>query len=181
MKFSTLVLKLLGWTSLDEFPPIKKSVIIFAPHTSYWDGFFGKLYFMSINVNYKFLSKQEFFTFPLKYVFSAFGAIPVIRDKTYIDQIVQLFKANKELHIILSPEGQLPRTDHWKKGFYYMANKANVPIIVGYIDYKNKEMGIKRVIRDTSNMKETMENISLMYKGVQAKYPKDFALDKRYS
>jgi 1-acyl-sn-glycerol-3-phosphate acyltransferase len=180
-KLSISILKLLGWTSLDEFPDLKKSIIIFAPHTSYWDAFYGKLYFMSIHVNYKFLSKQEFFKFPLMYAFRAFGAIPVLRDKTYIDQIVRLFESNKELHIILSPEGQLPRTDHWKKGFYYMANKADIPIVVGYIDYKKKEMGIKGVISDTHNMKETLEKISVMYKDVQAKYPKDFALDKRFS
>ncbi len=181
MWFSKMILKILGWKSLDEFPDVKKSVIIFAPHTSYWDGILGKLYFMSIDVKYKFLSKEEFFKFPIKYIFKAYGAIPVYKNKSYIDQIVQLINTQEELHIILSPEGQLPKTDHWKKGFYYMANKANIPIVVGYIDYANKEMGIKGVINDTSNMKETLEIISGMYKNVQAKYPKDFALDKRFS
>jgi len=33
----------LGWKIKGEFPDIKKSVIIFAPHTSYWDGLWKAL------------------------------------------------------------------------------------------------------------------------------------------
>lgn len=180
-QLSKIILKSLGWKIIGEFPDIEKSVIIFAPHTSYWDGFYGKLFAMQMDVNYKFLSKKEFFKFPLNYFFKLYGSIPVSRNKEYINEIVSLFKENKNLHLILSPEGQLAKTDHWKKGFYYMATKANVPIVVSYIDYSKKEMGIKEVIKDTSNMKETMKSISNMYKNVKGKYPENFVLDKRYS
>ena len=63
--------------------------------------------------------------------------------KNGLKEIVDIFSQNETLHIILSPEGQLAKTNHWKKGFYYMAKNANVPIIVGYIDYKKKEIGLK--------------------------------------
>ncbi len=180
-KISKLLLNdVLGWTIKDEFPPIKKSVIIFAPHTSYFDGLFGKLYFMQQNVNYKFLSKEEFFIFPLKYFFKAFGSIPVYRNSKYIDQVVNYIHDSEELHIVLSPEGQLAETSHWKKGFYYMANRADVPIVVAYIDYKKKELGIKGIIKDTTDMKTTMKEVAKLYDGVNAKFPKDFSLDKRY-
>ena len=171
----------LGWKIVGEFPDVKKSVIIFAPHTSYWDGFYGKLFLMSTDIRYKFLSKKEFFKFPLNYFFKAFGSIPVEKNQKYINQIAKLFQTNNELHIILSPEGQLPKTDHWKKGFYYMAARAKVPIIVSYIDYKKKEMGIKGVITETSDIKKTMITISNMYKDVSAKNTEFFSLDKRYS
>ena len=62
-----------------------------------------------------------------------------------------------------------------------MAKRADVPIVVAYIDYKKKEMGFKGVIEDISNMNETISKISEMYKNVNAKYPNDFVLDKRYS
>ena len=175
------ILKILGWKITGDFPNLNKSVIIFAPHTSYWDGFYGKLSLMQFNINYKFLSKKEFFKFPLNYFFKVFGSIPVYKNKEYINQIVELFNNNNKLHIILSPEGQLTKTDHWKKGFYYIASRANVPIVVGYIDYKKKELGIKGVIRNISDMSETMNEISKMYKNVNAKYPENFILDKRYS
>ena len=178
---SGYILDLLGWEINGEFPDIKKSVVIFAPHTSYWDGFYGKLFLMQFDINYKFLSKKEFFKFPLKYFFNAFGSIPVYKNKEYIIQIAQLFDNKKELHIVLSPEGKLAKTTHWKKGFYYMAEKANVPIVVGYIDYKKKELGVKEVITDIGNMNETINKISVMYKNVNAKYPENFATDKRFN
>ncbi len=175
-----LLINILGWTMKGEFPNIKKSVIIFAPHTSYWDGFYGKLFFILLDINYKFLSKKEFFKFPLNYLFRLYGSIPVSRNKKFINEVVTIFNQNETLHIILSPEGQLAKTDHWKKGFYYMAKKANVPIVVGYIDYKKKEIGVKGVISDVKDLKETMPTINNMYKDISAKYPKDFTFDKKF-
>ncbi len=178
---SGILLKTLGWKTTCEFPNVEKSIVIFAPHTSYWDGFYGKLFFMQFGNNYKFLSKKEFFKFPLNILFKLYGSIPVSTNKEYIDEITLLYNENTNLHIILSPEGQLAKTDHWKKGFYYMAKRANVPIVVGYIDYKKKEMGIKGIVEDVSDMTKTFKKVSEMYKDVNAKHPKCFALDKRYN
>lgn len=175
------ILSTLGWKVTGIFPNIDKSVIIFAPHTSYWDGFFGKLLLMQTDINYKFLSKKEFFKFPLKYFFKLYGSIPVSRNKEYVDEVVSLFEKSDALHIVLSPEGQLVKTDHWKKGFYYMASRANVPIIVGYIDYKKKEIGIKGVIRDTSDIKKTMIEINEIYRNVKGRHPEKFSLDNRFN
>jgi 1-acyl-sn-glycerol-3-phosphate acyltransferase len=175
------ILKILGWKITDNFPDLNKSVIIFAPHTSYWDGLYGKLYLMNAGINYKFLSKKEFFKFPIKYFFKAFGSIPVYKNKEYINQIAELYNNNKELHIVLSPEGQMAKTTHWKKGFYYMAEKANVPIVVGFIDYKKKELGIKGVITENNNITTTMTEINKMYMNINAKYPENFATDKRFN
>ena len=178
---SVYILDLLGWKIKGEFPDINKSIIVFAPHTSYFDGLYGKLYLTNAGIKYKFLSKKEFFKFPMKYFFKAFGSIPVYKNKEYVNHIVELFNNSKELHIVLSPEGHLAKTDHWKKGFYYIAKKANVPIVVGYIDYKKKEIGIKGVMKNISDMNDTMNGISKMYKNVNAKYPENFILDKRFS
>ncbi len=175
-----LLTNILGWTIKSEFPDIKKSVIIFAPHTSYWDGFYGKLFLMQLDINYKFLSKKEFFKFPLKYFFRMYRAIPVSKNKKFITEIVEFFNQNETLHIVLSPEGQLSKTDHWKKGFYYMAKNANVPIVVGYIDYQKKEIGLKGIISEVKDLKEIMPVINNMYKDVSAKYPESFIFDKRF-
>ena len=167
----------LGWKIKGAFPEIKKSVIIFAPHTSYWDGLYGKLYLMQLDINYKFLSKKEFFKFPLKYFFIIFGSIPVYKNKEYIDHIAGLFNNSKELHIVLSPEGQLAKITRWKKGYYYMAEKANVPIVVGYLDYKKKEIGIKGVIDNLNKYWCSVTNKLQLYKDVTAKYPENFSLE----
>jgi len=176
-----LLINVLGWTIEGDFPDLKKSVIIFAPHTSYWDGLYGKLYFMQSDISYKFLSKKEFFKFPIKYFFKAFGSIPVYKSNRYVNKIVEYFDNSEELHIVLSPEGQRRKTTHWKKGFFYMACRANVPIVVGYLDYKNKQVGIKGIIEDTTDVNETMKLVADMYQNTNAKHPGNFGLDNRYS
>jgi len=58
-----ILVNLLGWKIKGEFPNINKSIIIFAPHTSYRDGLYGKLYLMQSGINYKFLIKKDFSNF----------------------------------------------------------------------------------------------------------------------
>jgi 1-acyl-sn-glycerol-3-phosphate acyltransferase len=164
---------IIGWKIKGEFPDIKKSVIIFAPHTSYWDGLYGKLYLMHLGIKYKFLSKKEFFKFPLKYFFIIFGSIPVYENKKYIDYVVGLFNNSKELHLVLSPEGHLAKVTRWKKGYFYMA--VNVPIVVSYLDYKKKEIGIKGVIYNSTNIGTVRKEIAELYSDVTAKYPENFS------
>ncbi len=180
-KISKKILIGLSWNVSIDIPDFNKSIIIFAPHTSYLDGFFGKLFLMQTDLNYKFLSKKEFFKFPLKYFFRLYGSIPVSENKEYINEVVDIINKTEKIHIILSPEGQLAKTNHWKKGFYYMAKGANIPITVAYIDYNKKEIGIKGVIRDTSDIKKTMIEVSNLYRNVSAKHPSEFTLDKRFS
>ncbi len=172
-------LKTLGWKIVGEFPDIKKSILIFAPHTAYIEVLYGKLYLNEIGINYKFISKKELFVFPGTYIMTKFGSIPVDRKngRAVILNIASRLKKSKELHIIISPEGGFAKTTKWKKGFYYMAQRANVPIIVGYMDFKTKEIGVKGVIYDTENVNSVMKQINEMYKGVSGKYTENFALE----
>lgn len=176
-----ILTKILGWKIKGEFPDINKSIVIFAPHTSYYDGLYGKLYLMTTGVEYKFLSKKEFFKFPYKYFFRLYGSIPVFENSKYINDIVQLMDSKDKLHIVISPEGQLAITDRWKKGFYYMAVNAKVPIVMTYLDFQKKEIGVKGIIDETKSFKNTMEQINYYYKDVVAKYPEQFSLDKRFN
>ena len=181
--FSGKILKLLGWKIVGEYPDIKKSISIFAPHTTHIDALYGKLGYMELRVNYKFLSKKELFFFPMNLVMKKFGSIAVrgVKGKNAIYQVVDLINNAEELHIVISPEGRIKKVTEWDKGFYYMALKANVPIVVTYLDYGKKEMGVKGVIYDINNLDTTFSQINKMYKGVEAKYPEEFVLDTRYS
>jgi len=175
---SGFILKnILSWKINGKFPEVQKSIVIFAPHTSYFDAIIGKLYINEIGIKHVFLSKKELFYFPMNIVMKCFGSIPVrgVTGKNAIFLVNNMLKESESLHIILSPEGTLAKVASWKKGFYYMAKKANVPIIVGYIDYQKKEIGIKCIINDTENVETVMRKIKLVYNDVTAKYPKKFS------
>ena len=78
-------------------------------------------------------------------------------------------------------KGNWPKPIAGKKGVYYMATKAKVPIVVGYMDYTKKEIGIKGIVEVIESFNDTMLKISDMYKDVKGKNPENFALDKRLS
>ena len=172
------ILKQLGWKIVGEYPDIKKSIAIFAPHTSHIDAIYGKLGYTELGVNYTFLSKKELFFFPMNLVMKKFGSIPVrgVKGKNAIYQVVDLINNSDELHIVVSPEGWIKKITQWNKGFYFMALKADVPIVVTYLDYEKKEMGIKGVIYDVEDFQSVMKQINEMYKDVKGKHPEQFAL-----
>jgi len=175
--YKYILTTVLGWKIKGDFPNLNKSVIIFAPHTSYWDAFFGKLYLKNIGIKHKFLSKKELFIFPFHLLMFAYGSIPVSSGRKFILQISEIYNSNKEIHIVLSPEGTRMKNTKWKKGFYYISKRTNTPIIVGYIDYTKKEIGIKGVIQETENIKSVMQEINGYYQNVGAKHPENFSLD----
>ncbi len=172
------ILDRIGWKVIGEFPNIKKSIIIFAPHTAHIDAFYGKLGITELGINYKFLSKKELFFFPMNLVMKKFGSIAVrgVKNQNAIYQVVDIFNNTDELHIVISPEGWIKKVSDWNKGFYYMALKANVPIVVTYLDYKEKEMGIKGVIYDIEDYDSVINQINTLYKGVSGKCPEQFVL-----
>jgi 1-acyl-sn-glycerol-3-phosphate acyltransferase len=172
------VLGRLGWKITGDFPDIKKSIIIFAPHTAHIDALYGKLGITEIGINYKFLSKKELFFFPMNLVMKKFGSIAVrgVKDKNAIYQVVELLNNSDELHIVISPEGHIKKVSDWNKGFYYMALKAKVPIIVASLDYKVKEMGIKGVIYEIEDYNSVINQINSLYSGVSGKRPDQFVL-----
>jgi 1-acyl-sn-glycerol-3-phosphate acyltransferase len=172
------VLERLGWNITGEFPEIKKSIIIFAPHTAHIDALYGKLGITELGIKYKFLSKKELFFFPMNLLMKKFGSIAVrgVKNQNAIYQVAEMLNNSDELHIVISPEGWIKKVSDWNKGFYYMAVKAQVPIIVASLDYKEKEMGVQGVIYDIGDYDSVIEQINGMYKGVSGKHPEQFVL-----
>lgn len=174
-----ILTKVLEWKITGEFPNVKKSIIIFAPHTSYYDAVFGKLFLNEIGIKHRFLSKKELFFFPMNILMKWYGSIPIrgIKGENSIYQVTKMLEEAKSLHVILSPEGTFAKVTNWNKGFYHMARKAKVPIVVGYLDYQKKEIGIKGVIDNLADINSVMHQINTMYKDVTAKHPHNFSLE----
>jgi 1-acyl-sn-glycerol-3-phosphate acyltransferase len=63
-----------------------------------------------------------------------------------VEQVVEKFNKANNLFIALSPEGTRKKVDKLRTGFYYIAKKANVPIIMVGLDYSKKETECFRTI-----------------------------------
>jgi len=180
-QLSKVILKIFGWKLKGEFPNIKKSVVVMAPHTSYWDFVIGKLYLNAMGISNNTLMKKEMFFFPFNIVMSILGAIPVDRKNkknNMVQQVASIIEAREKCNIFIAAEGTRKRNPRWKKGFFHIAKKANVPIVTSFVDYKKKEVGIIGVLSDTSTIESTMMELSSVYKDRQAKFPENFTVER---
>ena len=173
-KFLKFLLKLAGW-KIDEYVPqgIDKCVVVMGPHTSNWDFIIGKITFANYGVNAKFLIKKESFVFPFGYYLKKMGGIPVDRkvNNNITDFAVKLFEESETLYLVFTPEGTRKYNDKWKKGFYYIALKANVPIYIAYIDYKNKRGGFDRLFVPTGDVEKDIIEIKQVLSKYTGKFP----------
>lgn len=174
---SKLILKLAGWKIASSFhDEIKRSVLVVAPHTSNLDFVIGRLVFNVLKLNVYFLIKKEAFVFPLKYFLKKWGGIPVERSKrsNLVDQVARRFEGQQEMVVVITPEGTRSRVNSWKKGFYHIAAKAQVPVVLGYLDYKKKEVGLGTIIYPGDNYYDHAMLIKAFYEDKTAKYPEKF-------
>ncbi len=170
-------MKMFGWNFIGEVPEVKKAVIIAVPHTSNWDFVWGKLAFLSHNVKTTILMKKELYVFPLKYLLKSWGVIPVDRSKkgNMTDQLAEEFSKRDSLYISIAPEGSRSMRSDWKKGFYFIALKANVPIYLAEINYENKTLSCGEPFYPTGNVEEDLKKIKGNYTNSKPKHPERFS------
>lgn len=175
-KFARFILKLMGW-KIDERTPenINKCVIVVGPHTSNWDFIIGRLAFKYYGVNAKFLIKKEAFIFPFGYILKAMGGVPVDRKKNnnLTDQAVNYFNESETLFLVFTPEGTRSYNPNWKKGFYFIAEKAKVPIYIAYMDYEKKIGGFHSLFTPTGDVEKDIDYIKSVLSQYKGKYPEN--------
>ncbi|MBO4806278.1 MAG: 1-acyl-sn-glycerol-3-phosphate acyltransferase [Paludibacteraceae bacterium] len=178
-KICQFILKIIGWKAVvtEEIP--QKCIFCVAPHTSNLDFILGKIMFCAIGGKRpSFLIKKEWFIFPFGLIFNRIGGIPVDRSKktSLVDQIVKRFEEQDRFQVAITPEGTRKANPKWKMGFYHIAKKAQVPILLTYFDYKKKEIGIDRHFIPTDDEKEDMRQIKLYFKDVVGRHPEGFTI-----
>lgn len=174
-----LILRLLGWNIYSRVPlDIPKAVIIMAPHTSNWDFILGRLAFYWYRITPRILIKKEAFTPVIGTVLRWLGGIPVDRghSQNTVKEITRCFDKYERFYLLITPEGTRRRVKNWKRGFYFIALNAKVPIFLGFLDYRKKEGGIGMMVEPTGNFEEDFKIIEDFYRGKQARHPEKFNL-----
>lgn len=169
-----LVYRLTGWTCTGQTPTHRRFVIIVAPHTSNWDGFYLLLAAAMLRLRFSFFGKHTLFRGPLGWFLARMGGIPLDRSRhqSLVSQAVSWFKSRESFAIGIAPEGTRFLTPGWKTGFYYIALQAEVPIYLGYIDYSRKEAGIlPEVITPSGDIEKDFSELRRLYSPMRGKHP----------
>lgn len=178
-KFASFLLGLAGWKVNDFIPPESRYVLIVAPHTSWKDALIGRLAFWTKKLPARFFIKKEFFVFPFGWLLKALGGMPINRQEAQhvVEHAVNLLATHKRLALIITPEGTRKPTVHWKRGFYYIARRAGVPLYAGIVDYKTKTCTVlPEPIDMEREWPEVSADLRKIYRGATARHPQNFVL-----
>tara|TARA_B110000977_G_scaffold170545_1_gene221360 strand:- start:308 stop:862 length:555 start_codon:yes stop_codon:yes gene_type:complete len=156
---SKLFLNVLGWKLVGEMPTgLKKAVLVCAPHTSNWDFPIALASFQIAKLNLKYFIKKSWFFFPMNIFFKATGGVAVDRSKNIglVDAMTLQLKESEEIIVAVPAEGTRSWVPKWKTGFYHIATGANVPLVLGFVDYKKKEVGFGPLVYLTGDFEKDM-------------------------
>jgi 1-acyl-sn-glycerol-3-phosphate acyltransferase len=87
--------------------------------------------------------------------------------------MVSVFNSNDEFITTITPEGTRKYNDKWRTGFYYIAKRANVPIVKIGFDYPKKIIEINSPEYISKGVEETIEEYKNYFKQFEGKYPKN--------
>ena len=169
------ILRFVGWRTHVIPPPASSYVLIGAPHTSNWDFVLALLLMAAEKLPIRIMGKVSLFRGPTGVMMRSLGAIPVDRSQkaNRVDQVAELFSQYDDLIIGLAPEGTRSKSTRWRTGFYYIALKANVPIVMAYLDYGNKVCGLGLSFYPTGDIQADFKIIRDFYSGIVGKYPQN--------
>ena len=166
-------LRLAGWQAEGAKPHLRRFVVIGAPHTSNWDFVFMLALTAALDVKVTWLGKHALFRPPLGWLMRRLGGIPVVRHRreNIVSRMAHVFETRESLALALSAEGTRRYTPHWKSGFYHIARAANVPIVLGYLDYARRRGGFGPAILPSGDIRSDMDEIRDFYADKTAKHP----------
>ena len=166
-----LGLRLAGWKLKGRPPRARKYVIIAYPHISNWDFPLGLSACIIYRMKVYWLGKDSLFTGPAGPLMKWLGGIPIDRSRAhdFVRQAINAFDQSDELVIAVAPEGTRSPVEKWKTGFYHIAVGAKVPIVPGYFDYVNKELGFLESFFPGGDIDKDMLTIKAAYGTIQGK------------
>ena len=177
---SSFYLRLSGWHVHGQMPDLPKFVIVGVPHTSNWDFVIFLALAFVLKGNLRYMGKKELFRWPFAGFFRWCGGVPVDRSKHngLVEQTVQAIQASDHFQLVITPEGTRKKVGQWKQGFYYIAKKACIPIVAGYVDILTKTCGIGPIFTLTDDMEIDIKTMQDFFKdkvGINPKLTSELA------
>jgi 1-acyl-sn-glycerol-3-phosphate acyltransferase len=166
-------LQLFGWTVRYKPLPGPHGVAIVYPHTSNWDFVVGLLGKWALGLPFRWLGKESLFNGPLAGMMRSWGGVPVERSASTgaTQRLADTMRKSDWFWLALAPEGTRSYKPHLRSGFYHLAVTANVPLLIVYLDYPKKELGVVDTIRLTGDPAVDMPLIEAAYQGHLGLHP----------
>ncbi len=171
---SRSILKTFGWQAELAVQMVDKCVLVGAPHTTNWDFPLAILGMSAMGIKFNWVGKHTLFRWPWGFFMRLLGGIPLDRRSGgagFAIKTVETFHDLDHFVLAIAPEGTRHKTDYWKAGFYKIATKSNVPIALGYVDFRKKKIGIGKIFMPTGDKVKDFALVRDFYSNKPGKYP----------
>lgn len=167
------ILAVFGWELIIKAPAEEKFVVVCAPHTSHWDYVLFLSAMLATNGKWRWLGHAQLLKGVLGPLARFCGGFHLESDHktSFVETLSKEFKENDSLILCLAPEGSSSFVPRWRTGFYYISLNAGVPVVLGFIDYKNKTLGLGDYFTPTGNIETDLRFIQNFYRTVTPKNP----------
>jgi 1-acyl-sn-glycerol-3-phosphate acyltransferase len=166
-----------GWRVRYNGLPGAKGIAIVYPHTSNWDFVIGLLAKWSVDLPVRWVGKESLFRgatgATLGRLMQLWGGRPVDRQQRRgaVNELAALMDSEPWFWLGLSPEGTRRYTDHIRSGFYHLALRLDLPIVLVYIDYRRREVGVIDFVRMSGDVERDLQLLRDFYADKAARYP----------
>lgn len=171
-----LFLRAIGWKPGGAAPTAPKFVLIAAPHTSNFDFILLIAIALVFRVKLYWMGKDALFR-GIKGPLARFlGGVSIDRSRKngVVGQTIDLLNSSDRLVITVPAEGTRSKGEYWKSGFYHMAHGAQVPVVMGFLDYTKKVGGFGPELIPTGDIQADMKVIAEFYDPIGARYPDQY-------
>ncbi len=170
-----ILFRLCGWKIIGQPPAAKKYIFVGVPHTSNWDFVYGWLAINALQLNVKIFAKDVFFIWPLNHLCNWLGVMPVNRRRStnFVDSVAAMFDEYDNLAALITPEGTRGYRPVLKSGYYHLALKAGVPIVVAGPNFEEKTFTISEARDPFSTFEEDEANVIEFCRELIGKQPSD--------
>ncbi len=164
---------LTGWRPEGARPTEDRFVLIAAPHTSNWDLVYLLAIAAVFQLRVSWMGKHGLFRPPLGWLMRWLGGIPVTRHQRnrLVTQMAAIFREREQLALVVPAEGTRGYVPHWKSGFYHISRSADVPIVMGYLDYARKRGGFGPALYPSGDVRRDMDKIREFYADKVGRHP----------
>ena len=171
--FMVLLLLVIGWKATGYFPNVSKIILVGAPHTSNGDGLLTVIISLAMGVRVSWMTKHTLFKGPFGVIVRWLGAVPVDRTGPHgtVAQMVQLINDHEQIVLAIMPEGTRDHVREWKKGFYYIAQGSDAPIVPALFDYGKKEIHFAGIFETSGDYEVDLPLLQAYFEDVVPRHP----------
>jgi 1-acyl-sn-glycerol-3-phosphate acyltransferase len=170
------LMRLSGWRIENNFPDVKKFVLIVAPHTSNWDFFHGACAYFALQLQTTWLVKESALKGPIGALARYFGAAGIDRSQAsnIVHAYIAEFLKREAMILTITPEGTRKKVPEWKSGFYRVAVAAKVPIVPVAFDFPRKRVVVNPPFYPNDDLDADLPKIKAHFNAQMARHPELF-------